>query len=71
MSIIHKCDNCNKEYTSDQYTNLEVVYVSDRSSKLVALTRRCNACGSEFKIRNTNFTLQMVEHKTYKVQGTK
>jgi len=50
MSIIHKCDNCNKEYTSDQYTNLEVVYVSDRSSKLVALTRRCNACGSEFKI---------------------
>ncbi len=50
MSIIHKCDNCNKEYTLDQYTKLEIVYIADdRSSKLVALTRRCSICGSEFK----------------------
>ena len=51
MSIIYRCDNCNKEYTLEQYYKLEIVYVhDDRSQRLVAVTRKCSVCGSEFKL---------------------
>lgn len=51
MCLIYKCDSCNKEYTQEQYSKLEIVYIyDDRSDRLVSKTRKCDKCNDTFKL---------------------
>lgn len=51
MTLICYCDNCNRRYTLEEYSKLEIVYTTDdRSSNvLVPKSRRCSYCKSEIK----------------------
>lgn len=51
MSLIYKCNSCNKEYTQEQYSKLKTVYTyDDRSDRLVSVTKKCAKCNDTFKL---------------------